>query len=369
MKVNFAKLIGALTLLVVALSGCPITKPPPANDATKRALLEAAGVCSLDAVQAFRTEARALASSPTKDQWKRAMTAWQRVELLQFGPTGSSSFPAGQDFRDQLYSWPLVSRCAIDDVLVTKGWEAGVSGLLVNRRGLAALEYLLFYEGDDVSCSQPGWAALDAPEKAARKQAYAAALATDVAARADALVAAWEGGYLETLKTAGPGNATYPSVQLALNRVSDALFAIEDSTKELKLSTPLGLHGCTPVPCLDQLESQYAHHNTANVRANLRGFRQLLQGCGDGFAGVGFDDVLEQANAASVGTRLIDATIATEAALDAIEEPDLSQALVSDPASVRALFDALKVVTDLLKSEFVIAVDVALPAGLEGDND
>jgi predicted lipoprotein len=350
--------------------GCPVSKPQPVDETTKLALLEGAGACSLDAVRAFRAEATALAASPSQDGWKRAMKAWQRVELLQFGPTGSSSFPAGQDFRDQLYSWPLVSRCAVDDVLVSRGWEAGVGTLLVNRRGLAPLEYLLFYAGDDVSCSATGWAALTPAEHAARKQAYAAALATDVKARADALVAAWEGGYLETLKTAGSaGNTTYPTVQGALNRVSDALYAIEDGTKELRLSTPLGLHGCTPAPCLDQLESQYAHHNTENVRANLHAFRQLLQGCGADYAGVGFDDVLEKSNAASLAARLIDATAKAQAALDTIEEPDLSQALVSDPASVRALYDAVKAITDLLKSEFVIAVDVALPAGLEGDND
>ncbi|MFZ5441355.1 MAG: imelysin family protein [Myxococcota bacterium] len=367
MKVNFAQFIGAIGSLAL-FTACPVSKPQPADNTTKLALLEAAGACSLDAVQKFRAEATALAASPTKDGWKRAMTAWQRVEAMQFGPTGSSTFPAGQDFRDQLYSWPLVSRCAVDDVLVSKAYEGGVDKLLVNRRGLAALEYLLFYEGDDVSCSQAGWAALDATEKAARKQAYAAALATDVKARADALVAAWEGGYLDALKTAG-SNATYPSAQLALNRVTDALFNLEDSTKELKLSTPLGIHGCTPAPCLDQLESQYAHHNTANVRANLVGFRQLLQGCGEAYAGVAFDDLLEKNNAGGLAQRLVDGTIAAQAALDAIEEPDLSQALVSDEPSVRALYEKVKAVTDLLKSEFVIAVDVSLPAGLEGDND
>lgn len=298
------------------------------------------------------------------------MVAWQRVEMMQFGPTGSSVKPGGQDFRDQLYSWPLVSRCAVDDALVAKSYENGVSGLLVNRRGLAALEYLLFYEGDDVTCSPAGWAALSPAEHAARKQAYAAAVAADVRTRADALAAAWNGGFVETLRTAGSGNATYPSLGAAMNQVSDALFALEEPVKEVKVGAPLGHHAsCMAPPCLETLESQYAHHNTANLRANLAGFRMLLQGCGPDFSGGGLDDLLNASAASSLTERLIAGLAGAEAALAAIEEPDLAEALVADRASVQAFYDALKVVTDLLKSELMLVLDLRLPAGLEGDND
>ena len=42
---------------------------------------------------------------------------------------------------------------------------------------------------------------------------------------------------------------------------------------------------------------------------------------------------------------------------------------VRDPASVRALYDAVKRVTDLLKTEFVGVLDLSRPMGAEGDND
>ena len=242
--------------------------------------------------------------------------------------------------------------------------------MLVNRRGLAALEYLLFYEGDDVTCSTAGWAALSPAEHSARKQAYAAAVAADVRTRADALAAAWNGGFVETLRTAGSGNATYPSLGAAMNQVSDALFAFEDPVKEVKVGAPLGHHAsCMAPPCLETLESQYAHHNTANLRANLAGFRMLLQGCGPDFSGGGLDDLLNASAASSLTERLIAGLAGAESALAAIEEPDLAEALVADRASVQAFYDALKVVTDLLKSELMLVLDLRLPAGLEGDND
>jgi hypothetical protein len=42
---------------------------------------------------------------------------------------------------------------------------------------------------------------------------------------------------------------------------------------------------------------------------------------------------------------------------------------VQDKASVRAFYDALKGVTDLLKTEVVTVLDLELPQTLEGDND
>lgn len=297
------------------------------------------------------------------------MKAWQRVELMQFGPTGSSSTPGGMDLRDQVYSWPLVSRCSIEDVLVSKRYEAGVGSLLVNRRGLATLEYLLFHESDDVICSTAGWAALSATERTAQKQAYAVAVSADLKVHADALVTAWEGGFVETLRTAGPGNPTYMSTGAAMNQLGAGIFYLDRVIKDLKLAAPIGLRDCAAPPCLELLESQYAGHNTANLRENLVALRQLLEGCEPGYTGVGFDDLLIGARASALADRQHELLLAAEAALAAIEEPDLKEALVTDPASVRAFYDALKAITDLLKSEFVTVLDIDLPMGLEGDND
>ncbi len=297
------------------------------------------------------------------------MAAWQRLEVMQFGPTGSSIKPGGLDIRDHVYAWPLFSRCATEDAMVSKQYEGGVDKLLVNRRGLTALEFLLFHPGDDVSCSATAWAALTPAERTARKQAFIAALSNDVKAQADELFAAWEGGFVETLRTAGPGNRVYMTTAGAMNRVSDAMFYVEKEVKDIKLAVPMGLRECGAPPCLEALESQYASHNTANLRANLEGFRQLLEGCEADYEGIGFDELLVSANAADLASRMKTNTAAAQLALEAIEESDLREALINDPASVRALYDAVKGVTDLIKSEFVTVLDLELPMGLEGDND
>jgi len=366
---------------------------PPAETVRKE-LLGATAACEQTSARSFQaaaveleTATAALSASPEAGQreaaraaFHRAMDAWQVLEAMQVGPALPRSQPGGAELRDNIYSWPLVSRCAVEEQLVARGYESpDFPTMLVSRRGLYALEYLLFYEGVDTACpptspvvSGGTWAALPAEELQARKRAYAAAAAKAVRERADQLVDAWEpgkGNFAGTLETAGTGNAVYPSVQMALNSVSDGLFYIDLEVKDLKLARPLGLRDCAAETCPELLESLYAGRSKANLRANMVGFRRIAEGCGEGFAGKGFDDLLEAVGSELLAAKVRERLVAAEAALGAIEEPELALALVQDKASVRAYYDALKGVTDLLKTEVVTVLDLELPQTLEGDND
>ena len=56
---------------------------------------------------ATRTEAQ--------DDWRAAMSSWQQAEAMMLGPAGSSlSTIGGMDLRDEIYSWPTVNPCRID---------------------------------------------------------------------------------------------------------------------------------------------------------------------------------------------------------------------------------------------------------------
>jgi predicted lipoprotein len=362
-------------------------------EASRTALLGAVGACVLTSSREFLTQAQALeaataayAAKPeagtreaAREAFRRALSAWQVVEVMQVGPAAPRAVAGGADLRDNIYSWPLVNRCAIEEQVVSRGYTAETfPTTLVNRRGLYALEYLLFYEGADTVCTTgspaagSNWTAIPAEEREARKRAYAAVVAADVSRRAAQLVDAWEpakGGFLRTLETSGPGNAVYPTSQGGLNAVSDALFYVESETKDKKVARPLGLRECESTTCPELLESQYAGRSKENLRANLVGFRRIAEGCGPGYSGVGLDDLLEKVGAGALATRLREQTVAAQAAVDAIEEPDLREALAQDPASVRALYDALKSVTDVLKIDVVTVLDLELPQSVEGDND
>ena len=42
---------------------------------------------------------------------------------------------------------------------------------------------------------------------------------------------------------------------------------------------------------------------------------------------------------------------------------------MKDPAGVKALYDSLRVIVVLLKTEFISVLDLELPKRVEGDND
>ena len=375
----------------------PVDPPPTEGPDVRAELLSAAGACMLTTARDFLPKATALQAATVtlrdapdapdaatvaaaRAAFHEAMDVWQVAEVMQVGPAAPRSSPGGGELRDNIYSFPLSNRCSVEEQLVSKGYESSsFSSGLVTRRGFLALEYLLFHEGADTACganspivAQGTWAALTPEDRAARKRAYAAVVAADVRTRAQSLVDAWapEGGnFQKTLATAGAGNAVFPSTQVALNTLSDALFYVEREGKDQKLARPLALRDCASDTCPELLESQFAGRSKQNLRQNLVGFRRIVEGCGADYAGPGFDDVLVAAGAEGVATRLRQQVVEAEAALAAVEEADLKEALAQDKPSVQRVYDDFKGITDVLKTDFITTLDLEPPAGLEGDND
>ncbi|MGK3960324.1 imelysin family protein [Sorangium sp. So ce118] len=368
--------------------------PVDAGPFSKAKLLAAAADCALNRACEFEAQARALnerasalardpgepSATAARDAWLAAMRVWQEAEIFRFGPAASSTQPGGQDLRDQIYAWPLVSRCKVEEQIVSRAYaQPSFSSSLINARGLAAFEYLVFHVGADNACSQFSpinasgtWAALGAGDLAQRKADYAAAAAADVLARAGALARAWApepGSFREKLTQAGRGSPVYATEQDALNAVSDAMFYIEKELKDWKLGRPLGFtEDCTTPTCPEALESRFAQASTAHLRANLSGFRRLFQGCGEGGQGVGFDDWLREVGSADLADRMLAALSGAQAAVDSLDVP-IERALATDRAKVEAVYNAVKALTDLLKTEFVTTLNLELPQSSEGDND
>jgi predicted lipoprotein len=360
----------------------------------KSALLRAFGQCAFETFRDFRTAAVDLDAATqqaandgtpasrdaAREAWKKTIDAWQKGELMGFGPTALTGSPGGKDLRDPIYAWPLVNRCLIEQQLVDKTYERPeLATALVNTRGLAAAEYLLFYDGTDNACTPTAsinasgtWAALGAPEIQQRKSAYARALAADTRRRADELVAAWDpaqGNFVSTMATAG-SNDVFTTQQMAFNAVSNAFFYIDDALKTMKLAKPAGfVPGCTAPPCLADVESPWAKRSKEHIKNNLIGFDRLLRGCAADGSGLGWDDLLTAVGDAAFVQKLVDATNAARAAADALQQPTLEDDLVNDKAGVQRLYDALRAIVAVLKTEFISVLDLELPKRVEGDND
>lgn len=304
--------------------------------------------------------------------WLDAMSRWSEVELFQFGPLPSAipaqgkDIYAGRGIRDFIYSWPSVSRCKVEREIIAQDYTKG-GDVFITERGLFALEYLLFYPGSDTECAPSlpeaqTWAGLDADELWLRKFDYALWLAADVRAKAQELGQIWDPAG-ENFRQQFIDASAYPSEQEALNIMAWALIYVEHEVKDWKLGIPAGVivPELTPV---SSPETPFALVATSNLRANLRGFRSLFQGCGENGEGIGFDDWLSEAGFGDLASRMISAWQGAYDAVNGLPQLDRASA-----AEVLTAYAAVKELTDLLKAEFLSAGMLKLPPSVEGDTD
>lgn len=359
---------------------------------TRARVLESIGVCAASlygeaaaAADKLRAATAAAAADPSKKEearaaWNDAIDLWQQTEMIAVGPAGPATVPGGKGLRDVVYSWPLVSRCLVEQQIVSKAYEKSdfFSVALLNMRGLAAAEYLLFYGGADNACSssssintQGTWAALGEAELAKRKAAYASVLGDDVAKQLGVIAGGWSasgGNFASELANAGKSGALFETDQLAMNAVTDGLFYLEKGVRDLKIGRPLGLLECDTATCPELVESLFARRSRDHIKNNLIGFRRVFAGCAEG-EDVGLDDLLAALGAGDLAARMTADTDAAIAAADALPSSDVAVAILQDPAKVLALHAAIKKITNELKTQFATVLDVELPKTVEGDND
>lgn len=392
----------AAAMLVGSLQGCKRNGASgPTDSFDRRAMLAALTTNVIlpvyrdarDAAVALKTAtAASLAAVGTADEaarladarlaWKTAMLRWQEAEVLRLGPAGDAvDYTGGLGLRDEIYSWPTVNACRVDQEIVDAQYrDAGFfDAELVNVYGLDALEYLLFHEGPDNVCpsqttinSSGSWAALGQAEITRRRADYADAVAGRIVADVQALVGAWEpaeGNFAAQLSTAGQGGSSYGSAHGAVNELFASMFYVELKVKDAKLAVPSGLSpACTATVCPEALESRWADHSTENIAANLRAFRKIFTGGAPGSeAALGFDDFLVELGAPALATEMIAETDAAIAVVDSMGS--FQAALTADRAKAVAAYDAVKVLTDDLKSQFVTVLNLSVPDEGAADND
>ncbi|MCB9691968.1 MAG: imelysin family protein [Alphaproteobacteria bacterium] len=316
-------------------------------------------------IEAWRTGGSAQDRDLARVAFVDAMRVWQELEAMQIGPIASAlTSDHGQYLRDEIYSWPTVSPCRVDQETVEAGWSSPTwfDDNLVNVYGLDALEHLLF-AGPDNTC--PGqipinadgtWDALGPAGVDANRAAYASAvldhLLVDVDRTRDALAA-------HPLDA-----ATYGSEQAALNDVFDALFYLETHVQDRKMAEPLGLRDCT-IDCLELVESRglsgashvWLAHDVLGVRDLFTGgegpgFPELLAGSGRQDLADGFLAALDQAHADLV----------------ALPGPvDESSALA--PAALERAYASVQAAADILRVDIATALLLEIPNEAAGDND
>lgn len=307
--------------------------------------------------------------------WRTSMKVWQQIEMMQLQPLLAND----GKLRNDIYSWPLTSSCNIDfDTIFHfeddfNGQPYDITTRRANRKGLYALEYLLFNSSTEHSCpagsSAPdSWNNYTQAEITQARCEYAEAVAGDAVRTANIIVESWSGtnGYAQQLKNAGTTLSSINSVHAAVNQLSDAMFYLDSLTKDRKLATPLGLfaNNCGSQVCPEEVESTYASHSVENIIGNLQGFDKFF----NGDEGIGFIDYLRHQGDDETAELMSTAIAAAISQLEAYQS-SLAQTLVNDSSKVLQTHENVKVITDELKNDFITSLALELPQTSAGDND
>lgn len=309
------------------------------------------------------------------------MDTFEHLEPMQFGPGGTASmFMGGQGIRDEIYSWPIVNDCVVDQTTVKEdfGGSNFFESNLVNSYGLDALERLLFSEGDDNRCgprvdiNRDGtWDALVASGGLAQRQAdYALVVANGVMDQANRLRDAWEpsgGNFAAEVRSAGNGGSVYGSAKEALDEVFAAFYFVDLELKDGKLALPAGISPeCPDSTCPEDVELPFSRRSKEAIIANLDGAAGIF--AGEGTAGQGFAWYLRDMGASELADRMTSQLEAARRAANAIPG-SLTDALSNDIAAVNDAYVQLQSFTTDLKSEFVSVLNLTIPQEGAGDND
>jgi predicted lipoprotein len=237
-----------------------------------------------------------------------------------------------------------------------------VRGLGANKRGLHAIEYLLFPE-DDAERE----AALLADDTAGeRRRRFASVAAQIVADNAEALRAAWDpeiGAYSRRFAEPGKPDSVSVNVQAGLDTLLNEAVVLSEVIANVKLGKPLGSATGGEIDVSAQ-ESERAGASLSDIASNLRGIRNIYFGArGDDVEPNLSQLVRNKSPSADLHARA--ALDAAAAAVAAIPEP-FTDALNDSPETVTAAYDAMKALKRVLATEVLSSLGASLKFS---DND
>lgn len=225
--------------------------------------------------------------------WRELMDNVQQTEMHVIGPAQRNDSDLQK--RIHFYTGGSLAACGLDQAVIQfdKNSDFTLTSRALNQRGMGAIEYLLFNNDLNHSCSSQvlttvNWNDLPQSDRKTQRCNLALALAKDVAEVSQSIHTQWTAAdapyRTEFLNEASRGDN--------FQQITDALFYIETYTKSSKLAIPLGLDpDCKQITCVNLVESPYSQTSLRNVKVNAEEFLRIFNG-GDG---MGFDDLITDA--------------------------------------------------------------------------
>lgn len=290
-------------LLVLAICACGGGGGTPAPQAgPRRIMLQDVGrLVILPTYDALVAEATILAAAAatleatpdaatlaaTQDAWRHSRAVWKQSEAFAIGPAETLRTANRIDWTPTRPD-RIESAIAGSDP-ISAAW---VEDLGTNLKGFLALEYLLFDPlGGDA-------AVVESLRGDARRRAYVRAAAENLRDQTILLRDAWSpagGDFVGILAGAGPGNATFPTVKSAVDKLVNQLIFLAEDIADHQLLVPLGArNGGTPRP--DLIDTNRSGNGLPDLLDNLTGIQNVYFAAYGGRRGQGFSAIVGALN-------------------------------------------------------------------------
>ena len=379
-------IIAAALICPLAAIACAVSQPPsPASSPTPSQKSADTGAVSrqdvlvnltdtvmvprfqsvADEMNGLRDALHTLCASPTPDAlsaartaWRNARAPWLRTQAFWFGPV--------MERRSRsLLDWSPVEPARIETMLLERDSVAAsdvTEFLASTQRGLGAIEYIIFDDGDDADVI----AALT-PADGIRCQ-YLTALGAVSAAETAGILADWTGANADGKAYAGYFNGTAASSLLGKAAVDEIVrhsVFLTRSITDMRLGAALGVNGGVDSdnPDPDALLAGPGHNTVADLRNQVLGMQDLYRGgaSGPGVSALvrGVSPAADNRMTAHFGNVLM--------ALDGLSEP-LPESIVANPEPARNAHQKLQEFQRALNTEVVSLLGVSVGfADTDGD--
>ena len=280
-----------------------------------------------------------------QNAWLAAAIAWKHSALFTFGPLND-------DFSTR-YIDSRANPEAIEQFIANTSIpivNATILPLPRDSRGLNALEYLIY--GTNSGDKQAVIATFSG-SNGQRRCTFLRALGKDLIDKADVLLLNWSRAaynYVTAFADA-TGNEKTASIPVLVNR----LITCTATLRENRIGLPLGIKTGKPAPEL--VDGRFSNESHMLLLAELESIYSVLSGnlaALDNTGGPGIYQLLTPGETAEDDLiKRIDSQFNTLAAVSAGIAKPLSASVVSNPAAVKELYDAIGNLVTMLETDLV----------------
>lgn len=307
-------------------------------------------VAQLDqAVKDFTADPNAESLTGLRGDFMGAYAAWQKVSFLEFGPAFSETL------RAEVNTFPT-DNFSIDNAVQTG--EFSFTGFSTqNRRGLPAMEYLIYGVGATDEGILEKYT-LDA--NAENYKEYLLTVSQLLLNKVGLVYNQWlpSGGNYQEEFIQSDGADIGSSFGEMVNALSQYL---ERFTRDARIGIPLGKRS-QGVKIPRNVEAYYSENSILLFREHITGMRDHYLGKSGDRDGKGFYEYLQEIKAGEdedLGQRILDQFDLILSRLDQVPSP-LSESIRTNPAPAEASHAELQKLVILIKTEFSSALGVLI---------